>query len=74
MEGLKRHDVPKDILVMLECDAGELDEMVHEMKGQEATAINNGGYWEQLDALRSGNWASWDAIRKHLKGEDPHDG
>jgi hypothetical protein len=65
---LKRQDVPADILQMLECDGGELDELVHDAKGHEASAINNEGFWSQLDYLISSNWTNWDGIREHLKG------
>jgi len=64
----KRQDVPQDILVMLECDGGELDEMVHDAKGHEASAINNEGDWSQLDYLVGSGWTDWAGIREHLKG------
>ena len=67
---LKRHDAPADILQMLECDGGELDEMVHDAKGHEASAINNEGYWSQLDYLVGSGWTDWAGIREYLKGND----
>jgi len=64
---LKHHGVPEDILAMLAGNGGELDDLVHEAKGHEASAINNGGALEQLDYLRSSNWAGWDEIRRFLR-------
>ncbi len=74
MAKLTRQEVPKDILRALEVDAIQtLDEVIIDAKCDEASGINNEGFWAQLDYLRNAGW-KWNEIRKALGiEEDKHD-
>lgn len=61
--------VPERILKKLEADCGVLDDLVHDLKSRDASAMNNGGFWEQLEYLREGG-VGWDEIRGAMEGED----
>lgn len=53
------------VLLAAAFEAADLDELVHDMKSQEASNINNGGIDEQIDYLLGSGWTLdgiWDAL------------
>jgi len=58
------HDVVKTLEGM-EIESFQLDELVHECKGNEAAAINNSGMLEQVDYLLR-NGVSWEDLKDQL--------